>query len=95
MIPYRETDVQPGQVDAGAELPLIALPGGVTASRFHLPVVANTGAERQMERAQAMVNAAVAPQTPTRTPNPFTAVQARLVLTYDEPRTSVWGRASQ
>lgn len=84
-----ETTVNNGH--AGTLGPLYSLPGGVTASRFHLPVVATTFAEKQKQAAADNVLAAVTPPTPIRTPNPYRSVQSRLVLTYGRPRTSVWG----
>jgi hypothetical protein len=90
-IPFRETNPSMAQLDASASLPIVSLPGGVPVSRFHHPLYATTGAERQTERAAQQVIDATAPYTPTRSPNPFQAVQSRLVLTYDRPRTATWG----
>lgn len=89
------TTITPAMISASASLPLIALPSGLTVSRFHRPVVATSGAERQMERAEAYAASATTPVVPTRTPNPFRGVQARLELTYGVPRTVVWSRAGE
>lgn len=88
------TTITPAMVAASASLPLVSQ-GGVTVSRFHLPAVATTAAEKQIQRAGGNVAAALTQPTPIRTPNAYRETQARLVLTYAEPRTVVWSRAGQ
>jgi hypothetical protein len=89
------TNITPAMIAASASLPLVALPGGVAVSRFHMPVVATTGAEKQIVRAAANAQAATVPPPPVRTPNAYRETQARLALTYGVPRTVAWSRAGQ
>lgn len=82
-------------IDASASLPLVAIPAGGTPSRFHLPVVPSTRAEKELQAAAAKAPAASRPPSPVRSPNPFRAVQARLVLSYAEPRTVRWSQGQE
>lgn len=89
-----QTGITPGMIAASASLPLIGQ-GGVTVSRFHMPAVATTGAEKQIQRAGQNVASAQTQPVPIRTPNPYRETQARLALTYGVPRTVAWSRAGE
>lgn len=90
-----QTGISQAMIAQSASLPLISQPGGITVSRFHMPVVATTGAEKQIVRAQKQVASAMTPPVPTRSPNPYRETQARYALTYGVPRTVEWSRARQ